>query len=223
MKFLSSFLILILLSGCVPEAEQAFSIFSVSYDFSEGTAGWTADYTGYPVADVDNTDDYYQWSAEKAATPEYLGSGMSLKLTCENKTGDLLMFIKKKVSGLIPNTQYRLVFGVNVISNAGGGDGVFIKAGASSIEPLKVIVDDRYTLNLDQVGDEVIVLGEFATPYAEGDYTPVYVNNVTSPHPIKVSTNADGELWLIVGTCSSYIGTNTVYYRAIEVIFSASK
>jgi hypothetical protein len=223
MKSIRTILLFCLLCSCQPDTEQAFSIFSVSYDFSSSISDWDADYTGYPVTEAnDTTDVYYQWTAEESPTPDYLGAGMALKLSCLNHTGDILMFIKKKIAGLKPQTQYRLVFGVNVICN-GGAEGVRIKAGATSVEPVKVIVNDHYSLNVDPEGDEVVVLGEFDSPYADDELSPVFVNNVMAQRPIMASTNEFGELWLIVGTSSTYSGTNTVYFRAVEVIFSTSE
>ena len=70
------------------------------------------------------------------------------------------MFIKKKITGLVPESNYTIDLKVDFASNAasnmvgvGGapGEGVKIKAGAVSVEPIKVLntPENWYRMNID--------------------------------------------------------------------------
>jgi hypothetical protein len=145
------------------------------------------------------------------------------------------MFMKKKLTGLSPNTDYTVVFDVELASNAplgytgiGGapGDGVFLKAGASGMEPKKVIESGRYTFNLDKgnqanAGLMATMLGNIATPENSTDYALITRSNASSyAAPFIARSNGDGEIWLFVGTDSGFEGVTTVYYTRVNVVFS---
>ncbi len=135
----------------------------------------------------------------------------------------------------MPNTSYNLVFEVELASNtpygsvgAGGspGESVYIKAGASQIEPKKMIEDNRYVLNVDKgnqsmPGVNAIVLGDIAIPSSTSEYTLISRSNASpSSQPYIAQSNNDGELWLLVGTDSGFEGITTVYYTKVNVLFS---
>ena len=72
----------------------------------------------------------------------------SLKISGNNHSDDLFMFIKRKISGLAPNISYQVTYNMEFVSNvadnmagAGGspGESVFIKAGATQVEPKKML------------------------------------------------------------------------------------
>ena len=145
------------------------------------------------------------------------------------------MFMKRKISDLSPNTDYTLVFEVELASNApkglagiGGapGESVFLKAGAASTEPKKVIEDNQYALNVDKgnqntPGEMAIVLGDIAVSYDTQDYALITRNN-TEKTPFIARSNSKGEIWLLVGTDSGFEGTTTVYYTRINVVLSST-
>jgi hypothetical protein len=219
---LTSLLLIFGLLACSTPEEQQFDIFSETYDFNKNAWGWEAEFTDYPV---DVTDQYgsYNWTAEYAEVfSNNIGSQMALRLSSDNVSEDVFMFIKKKVTGLKANTNYSLVFEVEMISNAQADQSVVLKAGASFVEPQKIVRDGWFELNLDKgtsltSGKDLIILGELdgANP------SPSY-SNVDAPLRFTATTNNAGELWLIIGTESTYPGQNTVHYTKINVIFSAT-
>jgi hypothetical protein len=99
-------------------------------------------------------------------------------------------------------------------------DTVIIKAGAVSAEPVLEVNNTNYFqfVGIDpgeagEDGSDLIVLGNFPGDTSEHEYT---LQTVSNENPISVSTNGDGELWLIVAS-ESY-GINTViYYNHITV------
>ncbi|KUO64157.1 MAG: hypothetical protein ACYCZ2_06870 [Lutibacter sp.] len=113
----------------------------------------------------------------------------------------------------------------NVASGAFGvggspGEGVYIKAGAATNEPLKILDSSNdYRMNIDkgnqlQDGADMKLIGNFAN----GTEFFVYKFKVLrTTSPIRVISNSNGELWTIVGTDSAFEATTTIYYNSIKV------
>lgn len=154
----------------------------------------------------------------------------SLRLSGNNHSDDLFMFVKKKIAGLKPNTTYKIAVEVEFATNAadgafgvGGspGESVYIKAGASTIEPMKVLdtTNNFYEMNIDkgfqsEDGTNMKVIGNFAN----GTQLNVYkLKILKTAIPINVISNSNGEIWIIVGTDSAFEATTTIYYNRISV------
>lgn len=231
-----SFIFLILLCGCSIDDDPSVSVFTASFDFSESLDDWQADFVDLPAGEDDSA--FYELKFAYTTLPQNLGGKNSIMLSGNNHSDDLFMFIKRKVSGLVPNTTYTLVFEVELASNApqgsvgaGGSPGgsVFLKAGASKIEPVKTVEDGRWVLNIDKGnqsshGQNAIMLGDIAIPPNSTDYTIISRSNVASSStPVFMAqTNSAGEIWLMVGTDSGFEGVTTLYYTKINIVFSAS-
>jgi hypothetical protein len=231
-----SYLLLIILFGCSINDDPSVSVFTASFDFSESLDGWDADFVELPTGEDDSA--FYELKYAYTDLPQNLGGKKSIMLSGNNHSDDLFMFIKRKVTGLVPNTTYTLVFEVEVASNAsqgslgaGGSPGgsVYLKAGATKIEPQKVVENDRFTLNIDKgnqsmPGMNAIVLGDIAIPANASEYTLITRSNAaSSSSPVFMAqTNSDGEIWLLVGTDSGFEGITTIYYTRINIIFSTS-
>ena len=230
---------LILLFGCsLSDDNSGVSIFSTSFDFSDSDEGWKADFTDLPSNNDDSS--FFELKVSHTNLPLNLGQRKGIMLSGNNHSDDLFMFIKKKIAGLIPNTTYTLVFEVELASNApygavgaGGspGESVFLKAGASEVEPVKTIQNENYVLNIDKgnqstSGTDAIVLGNIATSTATSEYMLISRNSTaygaSSNDPFKVQSNSAGEIWLIVGTDSGFEGITTVYYTKVNVLFSVA-
>src|SRR5688572_29041821 len=133
------FFCLILLTGCsLSDENQGISVFSVSFDFNQSDEGWRGDFSDLPSNEDDSG--FYELKYAFTDLPANLGVRKGIMLSGNNHSDDLFMFIKKKITGLSPNTSYTLVFEVELASNApkgsvgiGGspGESVFLKAGAS--------------------------------------------------------------------------------------------
>jgi hypothetical protein len=219
--------------GCEPSSDESgIMVFSYSFDFSKNQDSWSVDFTDFPVGE----DSVYALNFAYTDRPANLGANQkSMMLSGNNHSDDLFMFMKRKITNLSPNTDYTLVFDVELASNApkgavgiGGapGESVFLKAGASGTEPKKVIEDNQYTLNIDKgnqstAGEMAVVLGDIAVPNDTKQYTLITRNNAGNA-PFTARSNSKGEMWLIVGTDSGFEGTTTVYYTKVGVVFSTS-
>jgi hypothetical protein len=232
-----SLIFAIILCGCsLSDDEPSVSVFTASFDFSQAQDGWVADFVDLPAGDGDSA--FFELQFAYTDLPVNLGTKKSIMLSGNNHSDDLFMFIKKKISGLIPNTTYTLVFEVELASNApkgsvaaGGspGESVFLKAGASKMEPAKILQSEHYVLNLDKgnrdtSGINAITLGDIAIPPTASGYTLISRSNAApSSSPVFMAqTNSAGEIWLLVGTDSAFEGTTTVYYTRINIVFSTA-
>jgi hypothetical protein len=150
------------------------------------------------------------------------------------------MFLKRRVSGLAPDTAYRVelrvVFATDAPKGCAGiggspGESVFVKGGASGIEPLRVMDGTAghatWIMNVDKGnqangGTDAQVLGDFANSgdceSSDFSYELKELSNLELP-ALNVTTDASGDVWLLLGTDSGFEGTTTIYYTEIEAIF----
>ncbi len=139
------------------------------------------------------------------------------------------MFIKRKIEGLEPNQSYDLKFSIEFATDAaensvgiGGSpaESVYIKIGATSIEPDKIIDGDNfYRMNIDkgnqsQSGTDMVVIGNFGNGTEDFVYALKILENNQA---FTAQANENGELWLVVGTDSGFEGKTTIYYNKISV------
>lgn len=211
------------LAACQQD-DQGLTIFSQTFDFSTEGDDWTGDFTDY---DVQQPDSIFAWTVGRKPIPNKAGQ-QGLLVTANNSNGDLFLFIKNKITGLMPDANYTVVFEVEAASNIPVGAGAVLKAGASSMEPRKVIENNRYVLNLDK-GES-----SFSTEYAAvlgdvGNYSPTSYpittigNGYNGARGFTARTNSKGEIWLFVGVDVMYKEVVEIYYSRISVVFSASE
>jgi hypothetical protein len=196
------------------------------YDFSSDTEGWMGDFADYPAGE----EELYELEFGHSPLPDPLDNSVgSLKLAGVNHSDDLFMFVKKQISGLTPNAEYRVKFAVEFASDVadgqfgiGGspGESVYIKAGAVSEEPGKEVDElDWYRLDIDkgnqaQGGADMKVIGDFANGTEENVYT---LKSISAPNLLRVTASSEGTLWLLLGTDSGFEGKTTIYINRIEV------
>jgi hypothetical protein len=214
--------------GCGQDDAGEIRIFSFSYDFSNGTQGWEADFTEYPVGVTDEADSVYHWEAGHRVAPAETNGHNAFVLSCDNLSGDVFMFLKGKIGGLRPNAGYNVVFEIDLHSNATAGQGIILKAGTSDIEPRKVIENGYFVLNIDKgagtaSGENAISFGDIGAPSYNYPYDGVTKGNSSAYQPFIARTNSKGELWVIIGTDSYYEGYNAVFFTRINLIFSVSE
>ena len=144
------------------------------------------------------------------------------------------MFLKKQVGGLRPNAVYAVSVSLDLATNVptatfgiGGspGESVFVKAGASTVEPVAEEDRNRYLrMNIDKGnqangGEDMVVLGNVANgEVVNREYRIKTLDNVDLP--LSVSTDGEGRVWLIVGTDSGFEGLSALYYSRISYTLS---
>jgi hypothetical protein len=201
-----------------------------SFDFKEDEQGWSVGYADYPVGE----EAFYELHSEWTTLPFPLNPAKrALKVEGNNHSDDLFLFMKRKISGLDTLTTYEIRFVVEFASNypeasfgIGGspGSSVFLKAGATLQEPMAEEQDGMWQMNIDkgnqaEGGNDMLVLGHIGTAREDEQYDLLTRSN-DEENTFEITTDATGELWLIVGTDSGFEGKTTLYYNRISATFT---
>ncbi len=219
--------LMVFMSACTLP-DQEITVFSISYFFNDSDEGWTGDFADYPEGDSVAYELLFKRDTIPGDTTK-----KGLLVSGNNHSDDLFMFIKKKISGLRPNTTYFMLFNVKVASDAqteavgiGGapGENVYLKAGATLLEPKKELETGIYRVNIDkgnqsEEGADMINIGHVGVSPTTTEFTVITRNN-SSSNSFVITTDASGEIWLVVGTDSGFEGTTTLYYTQIDVLFN---
>lgn len=216
---------LILLTGCDGELQLGGKpAEKFSYDFNQGLQSWQVAYSDYPV----EQPDIYELKYGLRPLPAGF-SGQGLMVSGHNRSDDLFMFIKRRLTGLTPSTKYSARLKLNLLSNIGPdcmgiggspGESVYLKFGYGDKEPKQ----DGYYLNLPkgnqaEGGAQAKVIGDFAVAGANCEAT-VYKNKLIETNKeqtLEFTTSADGSIWLFIGSDSGFEGLTTMYYRSVEL------
>ncbi len=196
------------------------------YPFLSDADGWKAGFADLPV---DYDPQIYELDSAHRALPDGLHQSSGMLMQGHNRSDDLFMYLKRQVDGLQPNTSYDVSVSVGIATNVqagligiGGapGESVFVKAGASTVEPTASEGDNRHLrMNIDkgnqaQGGADMVVIGDVAHSEVTGsEYRLKFLDN--EGQPLSVETDGDGRAWLIVGTDSGFEGLTAIYYARI--------
>lgn len=204
-------------------------------NFNQGINDWKAGFADYPAGE----ETFYELSSSHATLPTSLGTNLKgFRVSGNNHSDDLFMFITKKVNGLEPNTRYdfqfELTFGTDAQKNCIGvggapGEGVTIKAGISKSEPLAVNNgSDFYLMNIDKGnqsigGSDAIAIGDFANSRECGNADTSYMKKTirSEEGAFSAFTASDGSVWILFATDSGYEATTTIYF--MEAVIWATK
>jgi hypothetical protein len=209
----------------------------LEFDFRQGAEGWEAGFAEYATEMED-----MMLEAEIRSLPSELGiNGTGYYVQGMNHSDDLFVFLKRRLGpddGVVPGQEYRVMFTIVFASNApsgamgiGGapGESVFLKAGASTVEPEVYLDPDTsyYVINVDKGsgnsgnGTAASVNGNLANGLSADEIdmeNPPYVSlKRQREHEYTVTASPDGELWLLVGTDSGFEGLTGIYYQSIVV------
>lgn len=147
-----------------------------------------------------------------------------------NVSGALGAFLKTSVGGLKPNTEYFVEMDMQFATNAPrgcsgigvvAGEEVYVKLGASDVEPVAVEVNGGIEFNVDKGfgasgGAEAMVAGNITNrqdgcpPQKEWQIKTVS----TAGTNFTARTDAEGNLWLFCGTDSTVQGRSEIYVTA---------
>jgi hypothetical protein len=227
--FFIGFLTISLFSCSLEDDKPGITIFSETFDFKEELYGFTGGFSDFPAG-----KDSSRYELKFAYTQEPEGN-FAIMLSGNNHSDDLFMFLKKRLSGLKPSTDYTITYNVEFYSNARAnvsgiapGESVYLKVGATDLEPKSVIDKGKFIMNIDKGnqdkdGADMVMIGNVSVPDDTDGYVKTYRSNASSINkPLKVRTNNEGDLWLIVGTDSALAGVTTLFYTSINVVLSSS-
>jgi heat shock protein HslJ len=207
-----------------------------TYTFEEDEEEWIAGFADLP-ADYD--PGIYELDSDWRELPDDLG-GHGIYMQGHNRSDDLFMFLKRQVDGLDPGAAYqatfRLVLANNVpegMSGIGGspGESVFVKVGATTVEPdIEEDADGWLRMNIDkgnqaQEGQDMINIGDLANPNIAPETAGAYelMGQNSSGRDFEVTADENGVVWFIVGTDSGFEGLTTLYYDTISVVLEQKR
>ena len=214
--------------GSEESPEPGSDLVEVEFDFLFET-----DADGWVISFADLPEDYdqsiYELDGGHQGLPDGL-DGAGIFVQGHNRSDDLFMYLKRRVDGLTPAASYTVSATVDLATNAalasvgiGGspGSSVFVKAGASTVEPeaapdstghLRMNIDKG---NQSRGGSQMAVLGTVGHPDIVGDeYRLKTLDSMDSP--VVVEADDSGSAWLIVGTDSGFEGLTRLYYDRIS-------
>lgn len=225
---------LLIFTGCnLTDSAQVVSTFET--DFRSEGADWETFYTGYPV----NYEDNMEFDSGLRSLPEPLNSSENgYYITALNRSDNVKMLFRNRIDGLEPNTTYGVRFTVRFATEepsgcagVGGAPGEAVKviADASEVRPEPIIEnegdDGYYLLNIQHMGDsqewyQNAIMGNIANSRECEDGDEFEIKEVSSglSHS-TVTTNENGEAWLMFGTRSGFEGQTELYYTYFKAEF----
>lgn len=204
----------------------------VTQDFKADSGGWTGESSDYttdtaPANVVFELRDISAFSSAYKDSKAYYISGT-------NRSDDLLLYVKKQITGLTANTEYVFtVASMNLLSNAhsgcmgvGGapGESVWVIAAASPTEPKPVTTNGDTRLNIDHgnqaaPGAASMMLGNIANGLpcdGQQTYASKTVSNTTG---LRVKTDGEGKVWVLLGIDSGFEATTSIYLQNVTMTF----
>ncbi|GAB3521150.1 hypothetical protein [Emticicia fontis] len=224
-KLILSVVSVAILFSCSKE-ETTTPQLSLNDQFNVSAEGWSADFADYPVGE----ETFYELSTKKdAKLPAPLDTlKKGFRISGNNHSDDLFMFMTKKMGGLKANQSYKGTFEVEFASNAPDGsvgvggspaESVYVGIGLTSIEPKKVAntTTKHYDMNIKKMqqatsGQDMKVIGNVANGTTEAKY-----KIIKRTGEFTGKSDANGNLWVIVGTDSGFEATTTLYYTGVKV------
>ena len=205
-----------------------------TFEFSSGEQGFVADFADYPPDD----EEIYELTSGYRPLPAPLEPDSALFLSGVNRSDDLVMFYKGQVGGLVAGAAYSVSVSVEIATDtpagcvgAGGapGESVWIKAGASEVEPLPILEGSYLRMNIDignqsNGGDNAVVLGNMANSRScelprQWERKAFEARSI----PETVTASASGRTWLFFGTDSGFESRTEVYFTRVTVTFTPTE
>ena len=216
-----------------PTPTPAPSTVTVASSFAAGLDGWQASYADY----TPGQEATIGFASGHEQLPPPLDASAGVYLDSDNRSDDVFMYLWRPVTGLAPNRRYRVEVSVTFATDAppgcfgiGGspGESVYLKAGASPREPANEITNGLIVPNFNkgnqsESGADAITIGDFAQPTPGDDcLAPSYQRKTltTGNNPPFVTSDADGRLWLVIGTDSGYEGHTRAYFLELTAVLT---
>ena len=219
------------IGSCSGRPAEPTDALTFRFDFSRGSQGFVAGFADYPP---DHADSYELTSGYRALPPP-LESQSALFLSGVNRSDDLFMFFKGSIGGLSPGARYGVTVSVDIATatpagcvGVGGapGESVWIKAGATAVEPLPVRDGSYLRMNVDignqsNGGAQALVLGNVANSRSceqPRQWEHKSFRDRSTPMPISIPS--DGRAWLLFGVDSGFESRTEIYFTRAAVTFT---
>jgi hypothetical protein len=223
LKFLYLFLFV---SGCKKE-EDTIPKIEHNFTFTNGNENWQSFFSDYPIGE----EVFYELEFNNTFLPPPLDQNVkSLKINGNNHSDDLFSAIFRRFENLQPNKSYSITFNIDIASNAliggtgvGGDPNLSLGAGGINYLPKNIIDKSNYyrpnfisKIQSGQPNDVFKIIGKigssktYPTPYK-------IINRNNIDNPFIITTNSNGEFWLMIATDSGFEGITTLHYKSINI------
>jgi len=145
-----------------------------------------------------------------------------------SQSGNIFMGLVKQIAAA-PNTNYALNFTVDFLTNvaagcagigASPGDNVYVEVGATGANPSVGYTDSTGLFEFQNLNTNVnlTLAGNFGSEMLKDCYdTTRYVSKELSTGTnYPVSSDDNGNIWLLVGTNSYFEGTTSIYWQNLN-------
>ncbi len=228
MKIFTIFLALSFLFNACALKEDAATPYGndliIEYNFETGTQSWTGNFCDYDKA---LPDENFRFNFSRTLLPDSMKERKNaLKFSFDNTNGDLFAYATAPYDNLIPDMLYEVSYQIDVATRypiLGAGDAIFVKAGATSYQPVKTLYGNFWGINVlkgnnGKEGEQMFLLGTASAPINNNSYQMI---NLKSVRPQVVQTDKNGRVWLIMGFDSQYAASTEIYLSKIRVYFRA--
>jgi hypothetical protein len=214
----------VLAISCSDEKDGVNPNNSINADFSKSIEGWNWGFADYP----EGVEEEWQFSVKQDTLPSPLDrTKKALRVSGSNHSDDLFMYITKKVTMPKANQSYEGTFEIDFATEAAEGSmgvggspahSVYMGIGLVSVEPAKKMTDDgHYRMNISKIsqsqdGEDMKVIGDVSNGKDDFVYTMVKRTG-----KFTGKTDANGNLWVIIGTDSGFEAVTTLYYTNVKV------
>ena len=177
--------------------------------FASGYDGWVADFANYKEGDSSRRVLKHSIVPVRDLFPTLTVlqmTGYTTEQSRADSVADLFPFIRKRFTGLVPNTDYRITFRLGLATAYGQFETstLWIKAGATAIEPRKIMGDDKFVrINISKgpargPGADMDTLGSIAY-HGTGHTNPEPRSFDNAKHPFHFKSDESGAVWITVG------------------------
>lgn len=219
-------------SGCDRNDDEYDITFE--YDFRESDHSWEPFFTGFNAG----WEERMELEADYRTLPEPLQTDDgAYYISAANLSDNVKMLFRKQVGDLEPNTKYRVGytvrFATSVPSGCAGiggapGEAVKVIVNTGTIKPEPVFDEqdnDYYVLNVQYMNDpgewyQNAIIGDIANSRECEEGYEYEIKEVTSvPFHDTVTSDENGNVWLLFGTRSGFEGKTELYYTYFRAGF----
>jgi hypothetical protein len=204
----------------------------LSQDFNKDADGWSGEASDY-TTETAPTGVNFGLRPTAGLNSGYTGA-QAFYVGGTNRSDDLLLYVKKQYTGFVANTEYTFyVTTLNLLTSApsgclgvGGapGESVYVIAAASATEPKAVNTNGTVAMNINRgnqgtAGTASLVLGNIANGLpcnGPTKWASKLVRNLTG---VKVKSDGEGKLWIMLGIDSGFEAASEVYLQNMTVQF----
>ena len=219
-----------MLGGCSGSPTAPTDTLTFTFDFRRGPQGFVAGFADYPPGNAD----FYELTSDYRPLPSPLATDSALFISGVNRSADLFMFFKGPVDGLLPGARYDVTVSVEIATDVpagcfgvGGapGESVWVKAGATAVEPLAVRDGAYLRMNIDignqsAGGSQGVVLGDVANSRRCDEPRQWERKSFAGrPVPASIEIPVSGRAWLLFGVDSGFEARTGIYFMRAEAAF----